>query len=317
MKKLINLIKKSKRVGIIAHTSPDPDCMSSLSALSYILRKMDKQVDCFIDSQTLENNQLYNLPASIDLELNVDKYDTLISVDIATPRLMGKYYPQFKEFKNSIVIDHHFSRDLVGGYTYVDDKKASCSEIIYEIALALKAKICPELATIMFAGIIGDTNCFQNDNTNHQTHMAASGLYALGADTKRVIYLLTKKQTMQDIKLKELVYKEMVSDGDVAYFIFTTKMQKEIGTDNAANLVNEILNMEEHKFSFIIKQKEKNTYLVSLRCKFGFNVAAVAEKFGGGGHSQAAGLAFVGAPTKTAKEIVKLCHMQLSGDNNV
>ena len=43
MKEIIKKIKQSKRVGIIAHISPDPDCMSSMTALSCILNQMGKQ----------------------------------------------------------------------------------------------------------------------------------------------------------------------------------------------------------------------------------------------------------------------------------
>ena len=317
MRKLINLLKNSKRVGIIAHTSPDADCMGSMAALSYILKKLGKRTDCFIDTKVLDHNSIFNIDKNIDKDMDISTYDTLISVDIATPRLMGKYYTMFKDFKNNIVIDHHTARDLEGNYTYVDQTKASCAEIVFDIANKLKIKFDSYLATILFAGIVGDSGCFQNDNVSATTHLTASKLYALGADTRTVIFEVAKHEKMADIKLRQSMYQNMVIEDDVAYYILTKKMQKEIGTDNVGNIVNELLNIDSNKIAFIIKQKEKNTYSVSLRCKFGYDVAVIANMFDGGGHTQAAGMVFVGAPIKTAKAVMELCKRQINGENNV
>jgi phosphoesterase RecJ-like protein len=49
---------------------------------------------------------------------------------------------------------------------------------------------------------------------------------------------------------------------------------------------------------------EPNTYRVSLRSKDGINVARVAEKFGGGGHKNAAGCRVEGDWDEREKEIV-------------
>ena len=82
-------------------------------------------------------------------------------------------------------------------------------------------------------------------------------------------------------------------------------------------MVNELLNIDNNKFAYIIKQKEKNTYTVSLRSKVGFNVAKIASKFGGGGHEQASGFSFVGSPTKYAKQIFDECLKQTEENYNV
>lgn len=316
MKNILKIIKKSKRVGIIAHISPDPDCMSSMTALSCLLESMGKQTHMFVDCNKFRDNMsYYNLPDNINEDLNLDDFDTLIAVDLPQLSLMGKYGEAFTKHNNTIVIDHHESRNLEAKEIFVDFSRSSCSEIIFDLAKQLNLEITPRIASIIYAGILGDTNCFENDNINEQTFLTASGCVACGADIQNVTFIFQKHQTLAELKLKEYGYKNMVMKNKIAYCIFTKKMFKHSGVDDCPTFVNEILNTEDNVFAYVIKQKDKNTYTVSFRCKNGYNVANIAKKFGGGGHVQASGTMFVGSPTKYAKLIYDECLKQLEGNN--
>lgn len=312
MKEIINIIKKSKRVAIIAHISPDPDCMSSMTALSCILEQLGKQTKMFVDCDKLkENFKYYNLPLDINADLDTTDFDTIIAVDLPDYSMSGKYCEIIKSFDNFAVIDHHASRNLEAKTKYVDQTMSSCSEIILDLAEALKVKITPQIASLIYAGILGDTNCFQNDNTNEHTFISASKCVKYGADKNNLTFIFQKHQTSQELKLKEIGYKNMVFKNKIAYCVFTKKMFKEAGVEDCPTFVNEMLNTDDNIFAFVIKQKEKNTYTISLRCKEGYNVAKVAEVLGGGGHKQASGASFVGSPTKYAKIIYEECLKQL------
>ena len=50
MKEIIKKINKSNKIAVIAHISPDPDCMSSMTALCYILKLLGKQTKMFVKS---------------------------------------------------------------------------------------------------------------------------------------------------------------------------------------------------------------------------------------------------------------------------
>ncbi len=313
MKELINSLKKSKRVAIIAHISPDPDCMSSMTTLSCILEQLGKKTKMFIDCNNLTElmTNFYNLDESICEDIVVENFDTIVLVDLAQERLLGKYYPQIKDHNNIIVIDHHFSRNLNGSINYIDSHKSSCSEIIYEIALKLKAKINQKIATLIYAGIVGDTNCFQNDNTNENSFLVARECLLSGAKKNQVTFLIQKHQTTPEIILRKMGYENMVFKNKIAYVIFTKKMFKQAGVDDCPCFVNEMLNTDDNIFAFVIKQKEKNTYTVSMRCKEGYDVSKVANVIGGGGHIQASGALFVGAPVKHAKILYEECLKQI------
>ena len=130
--------------------------------------------------------------------------------------------------------------------------------------------------------------------------------------------LFFKHQSFADITMRKIGYENMKMKNQVAYTIFTLKMQKESGTDDCPMFVNEMLNTDDNKIAFVIKQKEKNTYTVSMRSKEGYNVAKIASIFGGGGHIQAAGFAFTGAPIRHSeiiyKEVVSSENVTLKGN---
>ena len=313
MKQIIKQLKKSKRVAIIAHISPDPDCLSSMTALSCILKQFGKTTKLFVDTdKSRDMFDFYGLSNGYNDELNINDFDTIVTVDLPSIRQVGKYYSAIENFDNVLSIDHHASRDLPAKYAYVETNRSSCSEIIFDLAIKLGARITPYIASIIYAGIIGDTNCFQNDNTTMETFRVASECLKYGADKNKIVFLFFKHQTLADITMRKLGYQNMKMNNQVAYVIFTIKMQKESGVDDCPMFVNEMLNTDDNKIAFVIKQKEKNTFTVSLRSKQGYNVAKIAEIFGGGGHIQASGCAFTGAPVRHAEIIYKECLREIN-----
>lgn len=313
MKEMLKIIKKSSNVAIIGHTSPDADCLGGVYALNLILEDLGKKCDVYVDTTKISNNLqiIFNLDENYNKDIILEDYDTIIAVDVASIGLLGKYGPAFIKHSNTIAIDHHSNRDLSAKSVFIDITKSSCCEIIYDLAIKLNAKITPQIANFLFAGLIGDTNCFLNDNTNKNSHFVAGELYSYGANTKDIIFWLRKYNNLNSINLKRLVYENMTIKNRVGYVVITSKMQKEADTDETGDVVNEILNINDNLFAFVIKQKEKNTYSVSLRCKQGYDVSIIASKFDGGGHKQASGMSFVGAPIKHSKLIYEECIKQI------
>ena len=316
MKHITKALKKSKVVAIFGHISPDPDCMGSMQGLANMLRQKGMQVDVYVDTdKDCSEYSVFDFDANFNIDLDVNKYDTLITVDVATKRLLGKYGDAFESFENTISIDHHDSRALVAKTVYCEEDSASCSEIIFKLAKYLKVKITPKIASYLFAGIVGDTACFEHDNVTPSTHEVASKLYLLGADTKNIIFETKKKQSLADIKLRGLVYDAMVIKDKVAYVIFTKEMMEKAGSDKTKYLVSELLNVEDNIFSFGICEKDDGLYTVSVRCKSGYDASIIAGKYDGGGHTQAAGFAFKGNPNTFAKKVFKDCVDQIKQKN--
>lgn len=293
MKQIIKVIKKSKRVAVFAHQSADPDCLGSLSAISFLCQQLGKKVDSYVDDEKLPKNYAF-----MDINVNLSSifepsdYDLLISVDVSAPKLLGQYKDAFLCHKNTLVIDHHYERDLIGTYNYVDSNASSCGEIVYDILRISKIEMSKQIATNLYSAIAGDTGCFMHDNTTSNGHKIAGELISLGADFSTANYQLFKLKYKKTFELEKLLNNKIEQIESVSYCIIEQKFLEKEGysLDDIPYFVNTLLNLEGTKIAYIIKEIGKNNYKVSLRSIKGYDVSKVAQKFGGGGHIQASGI---------------------------
>ena len=82
--------------------------------------------------------------------------------------------------------------------------------------------------------------------------------------------------------------------------------QTHASDEDAVGFVNYPLTVEEVEAVAMLKECETGIYRTSLRSKGEVNVAKVAEKFGGGGHRNAAGCTLRGNWEEVESEIIAL-----------
>src|SRR5207247_8750849 len=98
------------------------------------------------------------------------------------------------------------------------------------------------------------------------------------------------------------------SSGRVASLQLSMEMQQRSGAsdEDADGFVNYPLTVGEVEAVALLKECAPSTFRTSLRSKGDVNVARVAEKFGGGGHRNAAGCTLKGNWEEAEQEIVAL-----------
>ena len=290
MKKYIKVLKQANTIALFSHENPDADTIGSTIALRRILMSLGKQVDMFCESEIptsfhfLEETKLYNK--------GFKDYDLLVSVDVASEFMLGKFEKLFVDFPNTLKIDHHLNGSNFGKRNHVRLYSA-CAIVVYEIAESLRVKIDDETATALYFGICGDTGIFRNNNTDSQTFLVASKLLECGANIRRVYNSFFDKRTVPVVKMtSECLLNAKVND-EYGYVIMTAPLEsyKKFGVDpevdNLGNTPNTYLSCG-YKIAVILKEKEDGIHC-SIRSKFQYDVSKIAEIFGGGGHKNAAG----------------------------
>ena len=197
MKRIIKKIKTATNIAVFCHTKPDPDALGSLFALVEGLKSIGKNAVAVLEDQTKNKFDFLNIPYTTSIPKNAD---LLIAVDVASKNLLGKFQEDFIMMDN-IVIDHHAKRTAFAQTEYVDSTWASCAEIIFKLLKNLKVKITPRFATLIYAGIAGDTGCFLHSNTTAFTHLNVAELINLGADVSLVNRKLFKSNSKEKLKL--------------------------------------------------------------------------------------------------------------------
>jgi phosphoesterase RecJ-like protein len=190
-----------------------------------------------------------------------------------------------------INIDHHLHNDYFGDLNYVDPSAAAVGELVYNLFRDCPQFFSPAAAEALYTALVTDTGGFSYSNTTASALLAAGTLVEWGARPHWVYRHLyeNKSQGYYDFLAEALGRIELHCAGKVAVLPLGRELLRrhDIG-DWELDEVNEYpRSLAGVEVSIVLKETEEGTK-ASLRSK-GWNVAAVAAAFGGGGHNNAAG----------------------------
>jgi bifunctional oligoribonuclease and PAP phosphatase NrnA len=308
LSQVVELIESKRRFAITSHIRPDGDSLGSSLGLYWLLRSLDKDVEVIMRDSVPHAYQ--QLPGANDVRVTpaVDQtYDAVFVIecsDISRPGLIDLD-------KNFVVnIDHHSTTALFGAINWIDSTASAVGEMIYNLCKATGVRVTKEIAECAYTALITDTGSFHFSNTTERTFKVASELVRTGVRPAKTAEAVFASYPWSRIQLMGAVLStaRRESTGRVAVMRLTTEMQERTGAsdEDADGFVNYPLTVGEVEAVALLKECGNQTYRTSLRSKGDVNVARVAEKFGGGGHRNAAGCTLTGTWEEAEQEIVGL-----------
>ena len=309
------LITQSSKVIILGHQMMDFDCIGSALGVasivdiynkpSYIILNEDDIEQKF--GETLEENrdkfnESHNFITPEKALKEIDDTTLLIMVDHHNTQ-QSQVPDLIEKANNIVVIDHH---RRTGEFTfkpkisYVEPSASSASELVVELFPyhMHNVSISPFVATIMYTGVIIDTNRFRN-RTGSRTFEAVSVLRKYGADLSSVEDMLRDKFEDFELKNKVLSQSEQFKDG----YIIAAYKEGELKRPLMSQVADEILKVRNVEASFVVSFIKADTIAISARSKGDLNVQRVMEIMGGGGHFTGAATQIVG---HTINEVVDM-----------
>lgn len=308
---LRELIAGADRVLVMGHASADPDSLGSAVALAKAARDLGRSAYVVLEEITPSIDKIYNYLHEHDTYHDVFvepgvagrlvSADTLlIVVDthkpslVAAPRLLTRT-------QKVVVIDHHrraeeFIADPI--LIYLENYASSTAELVTEILQYLdEVKLTSLEATALLAGITVDTKNFAFQ-TGVRTFEAAAYLRRIGADA-RLIQRLFQDDLETFVRRAAIIESTTLLPGGLALAEITHSAPD--CQLLAAQVANELLNIEEIKASFVV-YPFKDGAAVSARSLGDVNVQVLMEKIGGGGHLNIAGAQLKGMSVAAARE---------------
>ena len=298
---LREVLETKDQVIIMGHKMPDVDSLGSAIGIYRLAATMNRRAHIVINEVTAAirpvmnnfiGNNLYPEDLFIDSEqaMNlIDPNTALVVVDVNRPS-----YTECEELLNMtrsvVVIDHHRTMsDSIQNATlsYIEPYASSACEMVAEILQYIidKPKLRPIEADAMYSGILVDTDTFVT-KTGVRTFEAASYLKRSGADVTRVRKMFRTDIDAYKQKVAGVRNAELFMD-DYAIGILPSE-----GVDSptvlAAQIANELLDIDGVKASFMLTQV-KDTVYISARSIDEVNVQIIMERLGGGGHATVAG----------------------------
>ena len=315
-KDIIDIIEKSKKIGVSFHQSPDGDSLGSATALVQGLRALSKEA--YIISKEVIPDTFNYLNCAEEITGNNDCVregtDLVIVVDCGDfKRINGNLQREGRDYK-IINIDHHMSNEKYGDLNYVNTKAAAVGEIIFELLNSLQVNLTKDIAKSLYTSIVTDTSSFKHSNTTSKTHEVAASLLNTELDFNAIQRNVFENKDFNKVKFfgKVIDTIELHIDGKVAYMEITEDMLKKSNLEfiDSAEVIHFGTMIKGVEVVALFKES-KGGVKISLRSKEKVDVAKIAEKFNGGGHVRAAGLFYEGTILDIKDKLNKILENEL------
>ena len=298
------LIKKSDKVIIVGHKNCDFDCMGSALGMSRIVASYNKEVAIVAKNggveEKLEQAMLEYQEMLLERHTFISEGEALDMLTYETLVIMVDHHsedisssPNLIERANKIcVIDHHrrktdFTFQPI--LAYIESAASSAGELVVELFPYQEKRINLNSleATIMYTGLIVDTNGFIN-RTGSRTFESASVLQRYGADLRMANQFLNDSFKEFELRNKALANSYIHDEFGIVFApIYDGTIVPRALLSQAAD---ELLKIQESRAVFVISNIANNRVGISARSKGTINVQRIMEEMGGGGHFNAAAL---------------------------
>ncbi len=287
---LLAALKSEDTFLIAVHIDPDGDAIGSALALSSALESMGKKT--FIFSRDSVPKYYRFLPGHFKFSSSLKEFrkkdPVLVLVDCNTPaRAAIEGYP----FRKSFVIDHHETEKNFGDIKWIDHKVAATGVMIFYLLKTLGAAFTKEIAMNLYTAIAVDTGTFRYSNTSSDVLRVSGELVAMGADPNLVAINLYESWDYKRFRLLVMALNTLEVRNRIAVIYVTQNMFRETRTsaEDTEHFSNFPRMIGSIKMAVLLRELDNGQWKASLRSRGGLNVARIAERFGGGGHENAAG----------------------------
>jgi phosphoesterase RecJ-like protein len=225
------------------------------------------------------------------------QFDVTIATDAGAFDRLGPDVPS-KERRGVLMnLDHHITTEPFGDINYVDPHAASVGILVYKIIRGLGARVSSDAAQCIYASILADTGCFRYSSTDPECMRIAAELLEAGVDPWEMTVRVYEMQPLARMKLLAEVLGTLEVHGKLATITIKREMIARTGTptDLTDGFINYARSVDGVEVAASFREpSEGGPWRISFRSRGRVNVAAIAQKFGGGGHHNAAGCSIDG-----------------------
>ncbi len=310
---IINAVEHAQNVLVCGHIRPDGDCIGSALAMRRICEKLGKNADAVCDCD--KPSGFAFLPEYDKFcARRFDKYDLFIAVDSADEKRLGEYIKFLDGAKNSIDIDHHPTNAGYAKINVVDASAPSVCALLFDL-FENSGLIDKDVAVMLYTGLSTDTGHFMHSNTNARVFERAAALCGYGIDVGAVNHDLYCSKSEKKLRLTARAIDgiRLYADGKIALMTITLDDLAACGCDTSdtEGLIDFATSIAGVKISIAACEQPGNLFRVSFR-SVSADVAAVAGRFGGGGHRLASGCIINGSRYDVADRVISAATLALS-----
>jgi phosphoesterase RecJ-like protein len=303
-------LERVRRPLIAAHVTPDADAIGAALALAEVLRVHGRAPTVVLAPGTVATKLrfIFDLaPAVIcrDEWQPAESHDALIALDTASAeRLRMQPPPDLSGGLSVFNIDHHATNTGFGQHTWIDAAATSTCEMIARLLGRLGWEPDAKIASLLYAGIHNDTLGFSLPTTTARALRIAGNLIAKGADAALIGERIYRSLDAAAFELLRRTYEHtrVTAETPIAYSTLSYADITESGctAEDIDDQVSVPRMLAGVRIALLFSEGEPGVIRVNLRSEGKTTVVEIAKQFGGGGHSQSAGIRFRGIPMEQA-----------------
>lgn len=316
--KIEEILKRSKKIVITTHQSPDGDAIgSSLALFGYLVKKgFDVSVvvpDIFPKflkwMEGTDNIHVYDYEQNV-VEGLISEADLIFSLDYNDLKRVGGVGVLIeKSTAYKAMIDHHLNPATFADWMCSDTSSCSTAQLVYNFIEDFNDLdlIDKQIAEGIYCGIMTDSGSFRFPSVQAKTHLIAADLINRGLNHARVHELVHDVNTLPKLHLLGFALNEklrVLPKLPVAVIAISSEELSRFSykKGDTEGLVNYALSLEGVEMAAFIKEDD-NKVKMSFRSKGDIAVNEFSSQyFSGGGHKNAAG----GVSFASFEETVKL-----------
>jgi len=305
------VLREHNRFAILSHVRPDGDALGCQIALALSLQRLGKEVRVWNEDGMLEKYsflpraELLTKPPAAPEDV-----DVAIALDTAIQNRLGTAFGAVRSAKMWINIDHHLSNPGYGDLVYVDPTAPATGQIIFDLIKSQGFPFNREIAENLFAAISTDTGSFQYPKTSARTFEIAAQLICTGINVGRLNQQLYENYPRRRIELLRELLRTMrfESDGRVASFGLSLKAAAALQAlpEDNEGLIDHLRAIRGVIVAVFFEELSDGKVRVSMRSKTeAIDVCVICQKFGGGGHTLAAGARVRGTLAEVEQKVLE------------
>lgn len=290
---ICRVLREKERFLVACHENPEGDAIGSELALALALRRMGKTATV-LNADPVPGNLLF-LPGAgtVVFEEDGSKYDVAVVVDCGSPERTGRVAAELRKCPLLVNIDHHRTNGDLGELSLVDPAAAATGLLVHRVLSAMGYDIDLDVATNIYVAVLTDTGSFHYGSSSPEAFEVAGEMVRRGVDPWAVAEQVYETQSAGRLRLlgRVLDSLEVSAGGRVASISTMRSDLREFasGKDALEGFINYPRSIVGVEVAVSFREEGEDLVRVSFRSKGRVDVSAVAARFGGGGHRNAAG----------------------------
>ncbi len=299
-KKLLDVLKSKNKFIITSHVNPDPDAIGSELAIADILKQLGKEYFILNTSSTPYNLKFLDIDNQIqkyneeEHKTNFESVDSAIVLDLNSLNRTVRMEEKFRKFEGEkICIDHHTYPEDFYDFGLINETKSSTGEVLFDFINSCKElEFNENIALNLYSAIMTDTGSFRYSKTTPELHKKVAKLLSFNLNPEEIYNEIYAQYKFSRVKTlgKSLSTIEITKSEKVSYLIVTQAQLKEANAEESEvdGFVNFALTTKGVQIGILFFEL-KDGVKISFRSKGKTPVNLLAQEFGGGGHTNAAG----------------------------